>query len=196
MLGLEDDSVLREFEEEEWKEPSARKFDGDYVIYASRELEIPDDTGPFVLCDFGDAHYGENEHVGEVMPDLYRAPEIVLGIPWKEKIDIWSVGLMASTRFDSIRRTSSLACLLTFIQIWDLFEGKRLFTERLPSRDESGAAHLARMVALLGPPPPDLLERGSESRRYFDNRGQITIQPLFPIPQCTKFGSELAYGKH
>jgi len=30
------------------------------------------------------------------MPDLYRAPEIVLGVEWNEKIDIWSVGLMVS----------------------------------------------------------------------------------------------------
>lgn len=158
MLGLKDDSILRDFEEEEWEEPSARKFDGDYVIYASRALEIPDDAGPFILCDFGDAHHGDNEHMGEVMPDLYRAPEIVLGIPWKEKIDIWSTGLM----------------------IWDLFEGKRLFTERLPSREESEAAHLARMVALLGPPPLDLVKRGSKSWRYFDENGNFIAKTQIP----------------
>lgn len=48
-----------------------------------------------------------------------------------------------------------------------------MFTERLPNREGSGAAHLARMVALLGPPPLDLLKRGSESWRYFDDRGRF-----------------------
>lgn len=124
MLGLKDDSILRDFEEEEWEEPSARKFDGDYVIYASRALEIPDDAGPVILCDFGDAHHGDNEHMGEVMPDLYRAPEIVLGIPWKEKIDIWSTGLMASTRFAAIRRTFLMGMFTNFHSDLGSFRGQ------------------------------------------------------------------------
>lgn len=27
------------------------------------------------------------------MPDLYRAPEILLGLPWDNRIDIWALGL-------------------------------------------------------------------------------------------------------
>jgi serine/threonine-protein kinase SRPK3 len=94
MLGIEDDAILKMFEEEELTEPSLRKIDGDRVIYATRELDIPDDATRAVLCNFGDAQFGEKTHIGEVMPDLDRAPEIVLGIPWDEKMNIWSVGLM------------------------------------------------------------------------------------------------------
>ena len=96
MMALPDDSVLKDFEEIEYAEPSSSKADGDHVVYTSRPLGIPDEPGNPILCDFGDAQFGQTEYVGEVMPDLYRAPEIVLGIPWNKKIDIWSVGLMVS----------------------------------------------------------------------------------------------------
>ena len=96
MLGIEDDTIFRTFEEEEAARPSLRKVDGDRIIYATRQVDIPESPSRAVLCDFGDAHFGEEAYIGEVMPDLYRAPEIVLGIPWNEKIDIWSVGLMVS----------------------------------------------------------------------------------------------------
>jgi len=98
MLAVEDDTIFRTFEEEEWSEPSLRKISGDRIIYATRELDIPDNPTHIVLGDFGDAQFGEETYIGEVMPDLYRAPEIVLGIPWNEKIDIWSVGLMVGRR--------------------------------------------------------------------------------------------------
>lgn len=99
MVGCTDNEILEAFEEREFDEPSPRKTDGDYVIYASRELDLPDEPDSFILCDFGDAQFGQKEYVGEVMPDLYRAPEIILKIPWNEKIDIWSTGLMASSSF-------------------------------------------------------------------------------------------------
>lgn len=98
MLGTEDDTIFKIFEQEEADEPSLRKIDEDRIIYASRQTDIPDNPSRAVLCDFGDAHFGEETYTAEVMPDLYRAPEIVLGIPWNEKIDIWSVGQMVRQR--------------------------------------------------------------------------------------------------
>jgi len=100
MLGIKDDTIFKTFEEEEWAEPSPRKIHGDRIIYETRQVDIPDNASHAVLCDFGDAQFGEDSYIGEVMPDLYRAPEIVLGIPWNEKIDIWSVGLMVSRTFE------------------------------------------------------------------------------------------------
>ena len=46
-----------------------------------------------------------------------------------------------------------------------------MFNERLPSREASEPAHLARMIALLGPPPKDLPERGQFSSTFFDEEG-------------------------
>jgi len=58
------------------------------------------------------------------------------------------------------------------VQIWDLFEDKHLFHGNDP--DGSGyktRAHLAEVVGLLGPPPLDLLKRGSRSKEFFDEEG-------------------------
>lgn len=96
MLAMKDDTIFKSFEQEEMDEPSLRKVDGERIIYASRPLDIPNDAPHNVLCDFGDAQFGNETYGGEVMPDLYRAPKIILGINWNEKIDIWAVGMLVS----------------------------------------------------------------------------------------------------
>ncbi|KAK2015919.1 kinase-like protein [Colletotrichum eremochloae] len=158
MLAITDTSILDDLVEAEWAMPSARKIMDDRIVYASTGLEIPDDPGDPIICDFGDARFGDGPFDGQVMPDLYRAPEIILGIPWDKKIDIWALGLM----------------------IWDLFEGKLLFNTRLRDRTASRAAHFARMVSLMGPPPDDLLERGSSWKEFFDEDGKLMIDGEIP----------------
>lgn len=49
--------------------------------------------GPLYLCDFGEARVG-SRHEGIAMPLQYRAPEIILGMPWGHSVDMWSVGLL------------------------------------------------------------------------------------------------------
>jgi serine/threonine protein kinase len=82
--------------QEELETPSPRKRVDARTIYSSVEMDIPDDPGQPIFCDFGDARFGKGPFEREVMPDLYRAPEILLRIPWGEKIDIWGFGLMVS----------------------------------------------------------------------------------------------------
>jgi serine/threonine-protein kinase SRPK3 len=48
-----------------------------------------------------------------------------------------------------------------------------MFKERLPSRMESVPAHIARMIALLGPPSKELLKRGQFSDMFFDGYGEL-----------------------
>lgn len=109
MLSIKDTDILDALVEDEWDMPSARKIIKDRVIYASTGLEIPDEPGDPVIADFGDARIDEGpfEFEEEVMPDVYRAPEIVLGVPWNEKIDIWALGLLVRRsncdRIQSIR---------------------------------------------------------------------------------------------
>ncbi|CAK9205436.1 unnamed protein product, partial [Sphagnum troendelagicum] len=45
------------------------------------------------LCDFGSAMFaGENEITPYLVSRFYRAPEIILGLPYDHALDVWSVG--------------------------------------------------------------------------------------------------------
>jgi serine/threonine protein kinase len=57
---------------------------------------MPVNTGLPVLCDFGEARIGDKKHTGDIMPGIYRAPEVILGMEWDKKVDIWSIGVTVS----------------------------------------------------------------------------------------------------
>ena len=105
VLGINDDSVFSNFEEKELQRPVPRKevdTDG-RIIYMSRDLRMPKDLGAPVLCDFGSAMLGDQHHAELIQPNIYRAPEAILGVPWTPKVDIWNVGCM-------VRQTAWLPC--------------------------------------------------------------------------------------
>lgn len=95
MFELDDENVFTEFEEAEVKDPSPRKMAADgRTIYVSRELSMPKSLGAPILCDFGSAALGHERHVEDVQPDVYRAPEVILEVPWSYSIDVWNLGCM------------------------------------------------------------------------------------------------------
>lgn len=55
---------------------------------------MPITTGELVLCDLGEARILQRnkKQDGLIMPNAYRAPEILLDMEWDEKADIWAVG--------------------------------------------------------------------------------------------------------
>ena len=57
-------------------------------------------------------------------------------------------------------------------QVWHLNQGKYLLTERLPKRAASVPAYFRRIVALLGPPPKDLLDRGRLKEQFAGDEGE------------------------
>jgi serine/threonine-protein kinase SRPK3 len=54
--------------------------------------------------------------------------------------------------------------------MWDLLEGGHLFFAK-KNRILDDEQHLAEMVALLGPPPLELLERSEKCSQYWDSQG-------------------------
>ncbi|KAK2786958.1 hypothetical protein FQN53_005904 [Emmonsiellopsis sp. PD_33] len=106
----------------------------------------------------GEARLGDEEHQDDIMPDVYRAPEVILGMKWGYKVDIWNVAMV----------------------IWDLFEHDRLFQARNSNGGHDDAYHLAQMVAVLGPPPLDFLKQGTNFLKYWDESGNW--RGLAPIP--------------
>ena len=93
-----DSSVLAQFEKQELEEPSPKKELDGGVVYLSREMGTPKSFGAPVLCDFGSAVPLDDglEHREDIQPDIYRAPEVILDIPWSYSVDIWNVGCMVS----------------------------------------------------------------------------------------------------
>uniref|UniRef100_A0A3Q2XLD2 Protein kinase domain-containing protein n=1 Tax=Hippocampus comes TaxID=109280 RepID=A0A3Q2XLD2_HIPCM len=92
------------------------------------------------LIDFGLARPITSVHVGMILQaEAYRAPEVTLGLPLSEAIDIWSLG-----------------CTIAY-----LFFGFELFD--WPSLRGS----METICQLLGQPPDHLLNEGKYSSDYF-----------------------------
>jgi serine/threonine-protein kinase PRP4 len=93
------------------------------------------------ICDLGSASpASENEITPYLVSRFYRAPEIILGIPYDFAIDVWSIG-----------------CTL-----FELYTGKILFT----GRDNNQM--LRSIMECRGKYPPKLLRRGTLSPHHFD----------------------------
>ena len=110
------------------------------------------------IIDYGSGCY-ESEYVYTyIQSRFYRAPEIVLGIPYTAAIDMWSFG-----------------CIL-----FELFVGAPLF------QAEDEMDHFARMMEVKGVPPESVVHKASRKRVFFKddctpiltpNKRGITRQP-------------------
>ncbi|KAL3461326.1 kinase-like protein [Aspergillus heterothallicus] len=94
------------------------------------------------VCDLGSASpASDNEITPYLVSRFYRAPEIILGIPYDYAIDMWSIG-----------------CTL-----FELYTGKILFTGR------NNNQMLKSIMECRGKYPPKLLRRGSLAHLHFDD---------------------------
>lgn len=87
-------SHLSRFEEREVATPTPRKKLKDRTIYKSLGFLSP--GGLPILADFGEARLGDKEHNGDIMPNVYRAPEVILRSSWDYKVDIWNIAMVVS----------------------------------------------------------------------------------------------------
>ncbi|TMC14341.1 MAG: hypothetical protein E6J34_23770 [Chloroflexi bacterium] len=96
------------------------------------------------IIDFGSSRYDtDNNTLGEdstLQTQWYRAPEIILGMPYDMAIDMWSAG-----------------CILA-----ELYIHRHLF----PGQDESD--QLARIMEVVGLPEKSFIERSPRKERFFD----------------------------
>ncbi|XP_048569339.1 serine/threonine-protein kinase PRP4 homolog isoform X3 [Triticum urartu] len=93
------------------------------------------------LCDFGSAlPAGINDITPILVSRFYRAPEIILGLPYDHSLDMWSVG----------------CCL------YELYTGKILF----PGGTNNGMLWLH--MQLKGPFPKKMLRKGAFTTQHFD----------------------------
>ena len=72
------------------------------------------------------AEFIENKTTDLISPEDLRAPEVVLGLPWDEHVDIWSFGCLVSFSLihtcDSISRSPCIG-----YQVYEFITDRRLF---------------------------------------------------------------------
>ncbi|KAG9647631.1 terpenoid synthase, partial [Aureobasidium melanogenum] len=148
LIGIQDDSVLDDFAKMANENPALRKEISDRIIYVSQPMPLT--KGLPSLSDFSEARFGTCTQSGLIMPNVYRAPEVILDMEWSYAVDIWSFAMT----------------------LWDLFQPKKLFSAKGGDGQYSESHHLAQMVAILGNPPLDFLAASKKSARYWDQDGK------------------------
>lgn len=97
------------------------------------------------VIDLGSSCFISDHLSSYVQSRSYRAPEVILGLPYGQKVDIWSVG-----------------CILA-----ELFTGQVLFL------NDSLATLLARVHAIIGPVPEHMLNNAIYNWRYYTSDGRL-----------------------
>jgi hypothetical protein len=100
-MEIDDDTSLQDIEDQESQDPSlpiTSTINGSMpvIVYKSRPtmLEL---SGHPILTDYGQMRLVEGcVNQDWWMSDLYRAPEVLLHLPWGFPADIWSIGVMVS----------------------------------------------------------------------------------------------------
>lgn len=124
------------------------------------------------LCDFGSAMFaGDNEITPYLVSRFYRAPEVILGLPYDHPMDMWSIGCV----------------------VYELFTGQILF----PGRTNNEMLKL--MMEVKGPFQKRLLKKAEFAFKHFEadtnmtfallEEDQVTKRPvrrLIPNPQIKK----------
>ncbi|KAA0167970.1 hypothetical protein FNF27_07217 [Cafeteria roenbergensis] len=91
------------------------------------------------LIDFGSSCFVTDHLTSYIQSRSYRAPEVILGLPYGPKLDVWSLG-----------------CIL-----YEMATGRVLFV------NDSVQTILARMQSVLGPIPDHMIDAGKESAQFF-----------------------------
>ncbi|PYI04873.1 protein kinase, partial [Aspergillus sclerotiicarbonarius CBS 121057] len=185
LMSFENETILPRFIERQ--QPMQCKVDGesgraiyrcqnDFGALDGREIKnmVPK------VADFGlatkldkpstrDGMVGEQLGVYPIQPDYYRAPEVILGCGWDFKADIWNFGVL----------------------LWNILGSKELFQQvHDPQGHYDAKSHLAEMIALLGPPPKELLAKSKAMSEHnwpqpiTNNSGKLcnNIQEFFGGP--------------
>ncbi|KAJ2007865.1 dual specificity protein kinase yak1 [Coemansia thaxteri] len=120
------------------------------IIHADLKPEniLLEDMGKPVVkvIDFGSACFEWQTTFTYIQSRFYRSPEILLGLPYSSRIDMWSLG-----------------CIVA-----ELYLGLPLF----PGSSEYN--QLSRIVDLLGLPPSNMLERARRTDEFFNYLGPST----------------------
>lgn len=107
------------------------------------------DDSEVKIIDFGSSCFAQERVYTYIQSRFYRAPEVMLGIPYTAAIDMWSLGCIA-------------------VELWTGFP---LF----PGEFEGEQFNM--IMEVCGAPPKELVEAGCRSHVFFDLRGLPILVP-------------------
>lgn len=111
-------------------------------------LVLKDDNERVKVIDFGSSCFTGQQVYDYIQSRFYRAPEVILGIPYGPPMDVWSTALI----------------------VVEMLLGKPLFS----GDDELHQLHM--FIEVFGSPPDDVLARGKRSSEFFDEEGTLTVR--------------------
>lgn len=121
------------------------------------------------VIDLGSSCFVTDNLCLYVQSRSYRAPEVILGLPYDQKIDIWSLG-----------------CILA-----ELCTGEVLFP------NDSVSTMLARIIGIIGPIDMEMLVLGHETSKYFTDdydlfhKNEETDQLEYLVPEKSSLSQHL-----
>jgi len=114
-------------------------------------VQVTENRTTLKICDLGSASdISENDITPYLVSRFYRAPEIILGLPYDYAIDVWSAG-----------------CTL-----FELYTGKILFDGR------SNNQMLRLMLECRGRFPPKMLRKGQLAGQHFNDQFVFMSQEI------------------
>ncbi|KAI6353589.1 hypothetical protein MCOR25_008928 [Pyricularia grisea] len=173
LLEFGNEYSVKLYEQVEFNSPTPRKIYPDgRIIHVSQQ--IYNSSYSAVLCDFSSARisrFDQPQTGMPPMPEQYRPPEIILGMEFGYKIDMWCFAI-------------ALFRMLTNRTVFPIY------TDNDPLND---ARHLAAMVALMGPPPLSFYQKSEKAHIYWDHNCEwigpvdlfpstFTLESLLPRP--------------
>lgn len=114
-------------------------------------LLVPGSNALIKLIDFGSSCFIGQQKYEYIQSRFYRAPEVIIGVPYGPPMDIWSTALV----------------------IIEMLIGQPLF----PGDDEE--EQLAMIAELLGEPPKEMIEEGKRKEEFFDEDNHFIDSPAF-----------------
>ena len=97
------------------------------------------------VIDFGSSCYLTDRQSSYIQSRSYRAPEVVLGLPYDGKIDVWSLGCVVA----------------------------EMYTGEVTFQNDSIVSMLSRIDAICGPFPRHMIAQGRQSGRFFTQSGLL-----------------------
>jgi len=135
------------------------------------------------ICDFGSAmDFGEIVRVAYAQPRYYRAPEVILGLPYDSQIDMWSAG---ATLFELATGRVALVGKTNNVMLKQMIEVCGGFTKQMARDGEYSRKHFSKDGEFLHQEPSVVAASGKPKRSISSLLQAALTTPTVGMDQAT-----------